>query len=89
MEYATMRMTQPIAAESGDGHPVVIFPGLASDQRAIEPLVSFCPRLGYQTYDWGRGFNAGPQGDVASWLAGLADDIRDCRPRDSASACRL
>ena len=75
MEYAAMRIAQPVAGPSGDGHPVVVFPGLASDQRAIEPLTSFCRRLGYPTYDWGRGFNAGPQGDIERWLADLADDI--------------
>jgi pimeloyl-ACP methyl ester carboxylesterase len=74
MEYASMRMAQPVAP-SGDGHPVVVFPGLASDQRAIEPLTSFCRGLGYPTHDWGRGFNAGPQGDVQRWLDSLADDI--------------
>ena len=74
-EYAAMRMAPPVAHPSGDGHPVVVFPGLASDERAIEPLTSFCRRLGYPTHDWGRGLNAGPQGDVERWLAGLADDI--------------
>jgi len=75
MEYAAMQMAPPIAVPSGDGQPVVVFPGLASDHRAIEPLISFCRRLGNPTYDWGRGFNGGPQGQIEPWLAALANDI--------------
>jgi pimeloyl-ACP methyl ester carboxylesterase len=70
-----MRMAPPISSPSGDGHPVVVFPGLASDQRATRPLIEFCRTLGYATHDWGRGFNAGPQGEVDVWLDQLADDI--------------
>ena len=59
----------------GDGHPVVIFPGLASDHRSTRPLRDYCERLGYRVYDWGRGFNAGPKGHVERWLERLAGDI--------------
>ncbi len=63
-------------APRGDGHPVVVFPGLASDGRAVAPLVGYLKRLGYAAVDWGRGFNTGPRGDVDAWLADLADDVR-------------
>ena len=56
----------------GDGHAVVIFPGLASDGHAVAPLRAFCEELGYAAYDWGRGFNTGPEGDVEAWLDRLA-----------------
>ena len=65
LEYASMRFMNKSALPPGDGHPVVIFPGLASDKHAIGPLRGFCEKLGYAAYDWGRGFNTGPQGDVA------------------------
>ena len=60
----------------GDGHPVVIFPGLASDGRAVAPLRQHCRRLGHVALDWGRGFNTGPKGDVDHWLQALADDVQ-------------
>ena len=60
----------------GDGHPVIIFPGLASDGRAVAPLREYCRRLGHVALDWGRGFNTGPQGDVDQWLQALADDVQ-------------
>ena len=61
----------------GDGHPVVIFPGLAADRLSTAPLKDFCEDLGYAAYDWGRGFNTGPQGDVDAWLDGLAQHVRE------------
>ena len=74
-EYAAMRRMDRTALPSGDGHPVVIFPGLASSERSLAPLVACCADLGYATYDWGRGYNVGPRGDVDAWLAGLAAEI--------------
>jgi len=58
----------------GDGHTIVLFPGLASDRHAIGPLISFCRDLGYAAQDWGRGFNTGPKGDPEAWLDELADE---------------
>lgn len=59
----------------GDGHPVVVFPGLASDGRATAPLRRFCAQLGYEVHDWGRGFNTGPEGEVTAWLEGLTREL--------------
>jgi pimeloyl-ACP methyl ester carboxylesterase len=64
-------MHEPLAA-SGDGHPVLIFPGLGADGRSVAPLRKVCESLGYAAFDWGRGFNTGPQGDVDDWLRDLA-----------------
>jgi len=75
LEYASMRLMNKAALPAGDGHPIVIFPGLATDRRSIGPLKAFCQRLGYVADDWGRGFNTGPQGDVDEWLDGLAQHV--------------
>ena len=74
-EYAAMRRMNRSALPPGDGHPVVIFPGLASSEHSLAPLVSCCADLGYATYDWGRGYNLGPHGDVDAWLGRLAAEI--------------
>jgi hypothetical protein len=76
LEYASMHLMNKAALPQGDGHPVVIFPGLAADRHSIGPLKDFCAKLGYAAYDWGRGFNTGPQGDVDSWIADLAQHVR-------------
>jgi len=72
LEFASHRAFTPAAgAATGDGHPVVIFPGLGTDGHAVAPLRRHCQALGYAALDWGRGFNRGPQGDVDTWLADL------------------
>ncbi len=76
-EYAGMRRMNKDHLPKGDGHPVVIFPGLASDTRSTGPLRNFLLELGYTAYDWGRGFNAGPQGDIGEWLRELAEDVQE------------
>ncbi len=75
LEYASMRFMNKDALPVGDGHPVVIFPGLATDRHSIGPLKAFCEQLGYRAYDWGRGFNTGPQGDVDEWLDELSRHV--------------
>ena len=59
----------------GDGHPVVIFPGMATDGNVVTPLRNFCRSLGYTAFDWGQGFNTGPQGDLDKWLDELAGKV--------------
>ena len=63
------------AARVGDGHPVVIFPGLGAGPSSVATLREHCGSLGYTALNWGRGLNRGPQGDVRAWLADLARDV--------------
>lgn len=76
VEFMSHRVTPAPAVAVGDGHPVIIFPGLASDGRAVAPLLAHCRRLGYTAMDWGRGWNTGPRGDIDIWLNKLAADVR-------------
>ena len=75
MEYASCRLMDRSGHPPGDGHPVIVFPGLAADAQSIAPLVGFCHGLGYAARDWGRGLNTGPAGDIDRWLDALAADI--------------
>jgi hypothetical protein len=75
MEYAGMRLMDRRALPRGDGHPVIVFPGLCSDPQWVGPVLSMCTELGYAARGWGRGLNTGPRGDVDEWLAGLSHDI--------------
>ena len=76
VEYLSNRVMPAPAEPVGDGHPVIIFPGLASDGHAVAPLRAHCKRLGYAAIDWGRGWNTGPSGDVDTWLDTLATDVQ-------------
>ena len=75
MEYASCRLMDRSGYPPGDGHPVIVFPGLAADAQSIAPLVGFCHGLGYAARDWGRGLNTGPIGDIDRWLDALAADV--------------
>ena len=61
----------------GDGHAVVLFPGLGTDHSCMAPLANHCQRLGYACRHWGRGRNTGPTGPILTWLRHLASDIEE------------
>jgi len=75
-EFLSNRVLPAPPGPPGDGHPVIIFPGLASNGQAVAPLRAHCRQLGYAAMDWGRGWNTGPSGDIDNWLHTLADDVR-------------
>ena len=75
LEFAGLQLMPDREFPPGDGHPVVVFPGLASDSHATVPLRRFCEKLGYEVHDWGRGFNVGPPEDFKRWLQDLAGEI--------------
>lgn len=74
-EFAQHKLARKAPVPAGDGHPVIIFPGLATDGAAVAPLRDYCETLGYSAIDWGRGYNTGPQGDIDTWLAELSDHV--------------
>ncbi|MDO8904084.1 alpha/beta fold hydrolase [Hydrogenophaga sp.] len=71
LEYAWHHFSDAGVTNVGDGHPVVIFPGLGADGYSVATLRGRCRSLGYDAFDWGQGFNAGPQGDLDVWLSTL------------------
>lgn len=75
MEFAFQQYATPSRAAPGDGHPVVIFPGLGADGTSVSILRAHCQELGYEAFDWGQGFNTGPRGELGAWLEGLAQEI--------------
>lgn len=48
----------------GDGHPVLVFPGLAANDMTTVPLRRFLDAMGYETYPWRQGLNFGPRHGV-------------------------
>ena len=77
MEFASNKMHKPTTAKPGDGHPVVIFPGLGGNGRSVATLREHCRSLGYDAFDWGQGYNTGPQGDLDAWLHTLKSQLVD------------
>lgn len=48
----------------GDGHPVLVFPGLGASDITTLPLRHFLRGCGYTPYPWRQGFNFGPRHGV-------------------------
>jgi pimeloyl-ACP methyl ester carboxylesterase len=66
----------------GDGHPVLVFPGMGANDVTTWPLRGFLQSLGYVTQAWGQGLNFGPKRGV---LERCADDIRALSQRTGQS----
>jgi pimeloyl-ACP methyl ester carboxylesterase len=52
----------------GDGHTVLVLPGLMADDNSTIPLRRFLNSRGYQTAGWGQGPNLGPRRGVLTNL---------------------
>ena len=65
-EYAAMVAALPWLRRlpAGDGHPVIVFPGLGAADMTTVPLRNFLQHLGYSAYPWQQGFNFGPRRGV-------------------------
>lgn len=65
-EYAAFIAALPWLRQlpRGDGHPVIVFPGLGANDVTTVPLRRFLDSLGYRTYPWRQGFNFGPRKGV-------------------------
>ena len=65
-EYAALLASLPWMKKlpHGDGHPVLVFPGLGANDLTTAPLRALLDSLGYATQPWGQGFNFGPRAGV-------------------------
>ena len=67
---AFIAMAAPLLARAprGDGHPVLVLPGLGGGDGSTRPMRWFLARLGYRAHGWGLGTNTGPSNDTVSAL---------------------
>jgi len=60
---------------SGDGHPVIVFPGLGASDTSTFAVRQFLQAQGYTPYPWGQGFNLGPRAGVLDGCRALIDEV--------------
>lgn len=65
-EFAALLAATPWLAQlpRGDGHPVIVFPGLGASDASTLPMRQFLRQRGYTPYAWQQGFNFGPRHGV-------------------------
>jgi len=70
-EWAAFGMAWPWLrrAPRGDGHPVLVLPGLIAGDYSTWPLRRFLGACGYAAYPWALGLNVGPRDRIVRGLA--------------------
>jgi pimeloyl-ACP methyl ester carboxylesterase len=63
------------ATTRGDGHPVLVFPGLLADDMTTRPLRGFLNSHGYKAHGWKQGRNLGLRGSVESDMLARVDEL--------------
>ena len=73
-DYGLYLAARPFACRlpRGDGHPVLVLPGLLADDVSTRALRAVLRRLDYRVHGWGLGRNIGP---TAACVAGMRDKI--------------
>lgn len=51
-------------APAGDGHSVIVFPGLSASDGSTLPMRGFLQNLGYDVSGWNQGHNFGPRSGI-------------------------
>lgn len=65
-EFGALLPAWPLLARAprGDGHAVMVFPGLSANDVSTIPLRQYLQSLNYQPWGWEQGFNFGPRAGV-------------------------
>jgi pimeloyl-ACP methyl ester carboxylesterase len=73
LEFATLLASYPILRRlpRGDGHTVLVLPGLGASDRSTGPLRAFLKDRGYDARGWSMGRNVGPREGQRDALADL------------------
>ncbi len=82
-EFAAFAVTAgPLlgALPRGDGHAVIVLPGLGGTDASTAPLRWFIGRLGYRSHGWGLGRNGGFGRHVIDGLDELLDATQEHAP---------
>ena len=80
LEFCAVKLGQAQVVR-GDGHPVIVYPGLGAGALTTAPLRAHLETCGFTVYDWELGVNTGPDGPFDGWLAGLVERVRQVQAR--------
>ncbi len=74
-EWAACALAWPWLRQAprGDGHPVLVLPGLMAGDLSTWPLRAFLAQCGYEAYPWQLGLNVGPRDGI---VRGIVERVR-------------
>ena len=62
-------------APRGDGHPVLVLPGLMAADTSTRPMRRYLRTLGYHVHGWRLGRNVGPTRELVEGMGARLDDL--------------
>jgi pimeloyl-ACP methyl ester carboxylesterase len=73
-DYGTMLAASPLLlrAPRGDGHPVLVLPGLLAEDASTATMRRYLRTLGYEVHGWRLGRNLGPTPAI---LSGMTEQL--------------
>lgn len=81
LEFCSAHVGTPSAVQ-GDGHPVVLYPGLGAGSLGTSHLRSHLRSCDFDARDWELGVNTGPDGEFDDWLDGLVERVRKLHAKE-------
>lgn len=60
----------------GDGHPVIVYPGLGAGAMSTSQLRRYLGKCNFSAHDWELGVNTGPEGNFDDWLEPLLERVQ-------------
>jgi hypothetical protein len=81
LEFCAAGVGQPDIVE-GDGHPVIVYPGLGAGSLTTAQLRAHLKVCGFDVHDWELGVNTGPDGRFDEWLHSLVQRVREVHARE-------
>ena len=64
----------------GDGHSVLVLPGLLADDVSTRALRTVLRKLGYDVHGWGLGRNIGPTAACVNGIRARLDQLNETAP---------
>src|ERR1700758_2475935 len=82
-EFGTFLGALPLLSLTprGDGHPVLVLPGLVASDRSTRPLRTFLNNRGYAAHGWRQGRNFGLRDGVREAMVDLVQELNDIHGR--------
>ena len=76
-DYGATLATSPVLlrAPRGDGHPVLVLPGLLAEDASTATMRMYLRSLGYEVHGWRLGRNLGPTAAILNGMTARLEEL--------------